>query len=112
MPKEPNWWPGIQKQEPFQRGVVLDNPRNLLPRKGKEEVPPEQMALPIDVEHLKPQLCPECHGRGVEKKGRKCRVCRGEGVIPADPKSSPREAHEGECQGKALPDVGNRDQTG
>lgn len=89
MPKqEPNWYPGIQRQAPFHRGVEPDNPRHLTRKQKERESKPvyiDQPALPMDVSHIEPKLCPECHGMGREKKGRVCRVCNGEGVIPADP---------------------------
>lgn len=89
MKKEPNWYPGIQKQQPFARGVELDNPRHMTRKREKRASgnasQSDQMALPMDVGYLEPILCPECFGMGREKKGRVCRACGGEGVIPANP---------------------------
>lgn len=91
MPKkEPNWWPGIQKQAPFQRGMEPDNPRHFQPTKRKvsDDVDydqTDQLSLPMDTDYLKPVLCPECSGLGRERKGRLCRACKGCGVIPANP---------------------------
>ena len=86
MKKDQNWWPGIQKQQPFARGVELDNPRHMTKaqvKREKEEPSPDQIPLPLDVGYLEPKLCPECFGMGREKKGRVCRACGGEGVVPA-----------------------------
>lgn len=94
MKKEPNWWPGIQKQQPFVRGVEPDNPRHLTKAQMKrkaEAPPPEQHVLPMDVGYLEPVLCPECFGMGREKKGKVCRACGGEGVVPS-PGYDPGEA--------------------
>lgn len=105
MKKEPNWFPGIQKQQPFARGVEPDNPRHLTraqAKRGKEKPDPSQAELPMDTGYLKPQICPECRGIGRERKGRACKACGGEGIIPADPYSAPPVTVEGEASGAEV----------
>ncbi len=85
--KEPNWYPGIQKQAPFHRGVEPDNPRHLKARKPKERAKDDQQRLPMETRYLDPILCEDCRGLGRVKKGKICRECKGKGVVPAEGRS-------------------------
>jgi hypothetical protein len=64
-----------------------DSPRNVKPkqRTPKRVLQPE---LPADFAHTKPVLCPECYGRGVDRKGKNCVRCKGKGVVPQEPGKS------------------------
>jgi RecJ-like exonuclease len=79
-----NWYPGIPMTRPARdNGVVVSDCRRKVPiRKKKKEAPADsQLALNIDVEYMKPVLCPECRGMG-RIKSKICYQCRGNGVIP------------------------------
>lgn len=84
-----NWWEGIpaNRHKRDTSEVVSDCRRKVpLPPKEKAIVEEGQLPLPMDVEHLKPELCPICYGRGTFTR-RVCYACKGRGIVPASGKA-------------------------
>lgn len=83
MPREENWYPGIPMTRPARDagGITGDCRRKIpLPKKKKAAPDKSQLELAIDVEYMRPILCPECRGLG-RLKQRVCFNCRGEGIV-------------------------------